>query len=116
VNDIVDRIKAIGELGPGWDGAGGLPVSDAALQMALGVLSETMSSDSVAPEVVPTSDGGLQLEWHFAGVDLEVYVEPDGRISVWCREGSREWEEDYYPRAKLSKELSLLTRAFVEDD
>jgi len=93
----------------GWDGADAKPVSDAAVETTLGVLSDVMSADSVVPFFVPTPDGGIQLEWHCAGVDLEVYVEHDGRVSAWCREGSREWEEDYYSRAKLSKELSLLT-------
>lgn len=37
-----------------------------------------------APAVVPTADGGVQLEWHRDGTDVEVYVEPDGAVSFWC--------------------------------
>ena len=28
--------------------------------------------------VVPSSDGGLQIEWHCNGQDVEVYVSPKG--------------------------------------
>lgn len=112
VTDVVDRLSSVVNLEHHWDGVNGVPVAQDALKSALEVLADTMSPDSVAPNVVPTPDGGLQLEWHCAGVDLEVYIESDGRVSAWCREGSREWEEDFYSRARISKELSLLTTAF----
>ncbi|MEV4267782.1 hypothetical protein [Kribbella sp. NPDC049584] len=111
---VVERLEAIIALQKGWDGAEGEPVSHDAIQMSLTVLAETMSPDSIPPQFVPTPDGGLQLEWHCAGVDLEVYVESDGRVSAWCQEGSREWEEDVYPRARLAKELSLLIGKFCD--
>ncbi|ONI67604.1 hypothetical protein BWI15_31365 [Kribbella sp. ALI-6-A] len=114
VTQVIERLRTVLALEKGWDGAQGEPVSAEAFQMALTVLSETMSPDSIAPHVVPTADGGLQLEWHCAGVDLEVYVEADGRVSAWCQEGSREWEEDFYPRARLAKELSLLIGKFCD--
>jgi hypothetical protein len=107
-------MEAVIALEAGWDGSNGRPMTVDAFITALKVLEETMAWDTVAPTIVPVSDGGVQLEWHCAGVDLEVYIEPGGQISAWCREGSREWEEDFYPRARLSKELSLLTSAFCQ--
>jgi hypothetical protein len=86
-------------------------VTREALLAALSVLRQTMSRDSIAPQVVPTRDGGLQLEWHRAGVDLEVYIQPQGSVSAWCREGVREWDDEPYSPAKLSKELSILRYA-----
>lgn len=109
---LVEQMESILALKPGWDGPGSQPVTSDALRASLMVLEETMARDTIAPTVVPVSDGGLQLEWHCTGVDLEVYVEHDGRLSAWCREGSREWEEDFYPRARLAKELSLLSESF----
>jgi hypothetical protein len=32
---------------------------------------------------VPTVDGGVQLEWHEAGIDLEVEVQSAFRFSVY---------------------------------
>ena len=31
--------------------------------------------------VVPTDDGGVQLEWHVLGVGLEVRISPEGSVS-----------------------------------
>jgi len=36
-----------------------------------------------APAMVPMSNGGVQLEWHYGGWDIELYVEPDGETSIW---------------------------------
>jgi len=85
------------------------PVALLAIKCALLLLQDTMSDDTLPPNIVPTADGGLQLEWHHNGVDLEVYVEAVGTVSAWCREGSREWEDDYYSTARIAKELSRLT-------
>ena len=93
----------------GWDGGDAAPVTTAAVRAALTVLEETMCADTVPPAMVPTVDGGLQMEWHCRGVDLEVYVEANGAVSAWGREGSREWENDHYSPGTLSKELSRLT-------
>jgi hypothetical protein len=109
---VLEQINAIGELEDGWAGPDSRQIADPAIQQALGILSDTMARDTVPPQVVPTAEGGLQMEWHYSGVDLEVYVEPDGHTSAWCREGSREWEEDFFARARLTKELSLLTRTY----
>lgn len=111
VEDVLERASSVYDLEKGWDGENALPVTKEALWDALDVLTDVMSEDSIAPQVVPTSDGGIQLEWHCAGVDLEVYVEPSGRISAWCCDGDREWEADTYPRARLRKEIGHLTRA-----
>lgn len=111
VRVTLEEIMRAIHLAKGWAGVGSVPATRRAVVTALMVLVETMAEDSVPPQVVPTFDGGLQLEWHCAGVDLEVYVEPDGQVSAWCRDEIHEWEEERYPRARLGKELALLTNA-----
>jgi hypothetical protein len=85
--------------------------TSAAVRSAIETLARVMEIDSVVPSVVPSFGGGLQLEWHCRGVDLEVYVEADGSVSAWCQHASgREWEDDGEPDlTRLKKELSLLT-------
>ncbi|MER7275859.1 hypothetical protein ABT369_15510 [Dactylosporangium sp. NPDC000244] len=114
MESVIEAMTDITMLEYGWDGEQAQPLSDRAFEMAITILVDTMSIDTVPPQIVPTYDGGLQLEWHCAGVDLEVAVESNGQVSVWFRESGREWEEERYPRARLSKELSLLTRAYVD--
>lgn len=45
------------------------------------------------PALVPTVRGGLQIEWHRRGVDIEVEVSPDGSVS-WCAEDRRSGQAD----------------------
>src|SRR2546429_800812 len=105
---VEESLLRIAALEPGWDGERAEPMSWRAFDAALMVLAETMSNDTVPPQIVPTYDGGLQLEWHCAGVDLEVYIQPNGQVSAWLQEAGREWELNRYPRARLSRELSML--------
>ena len=46
------------------------------------------------PAIVPTSAGGAQVEWHDAGIDLEIECYPDGRIEVAIDDiqNGLEWE------------------------
>lgn len=86
-------------------------LSPAAIRSALQLLGRVMSPDSAVPSVVPRFSGGLQLEWHMLGVDLEVEFEPDGASSAWCAHASgREWEDGVGDLnvARLRKELSML--------
>ncbi len=87
-----------------------VPTPDAA-QRALNLLVRVMSRDTALPTLVPRFGGGLQMEWHLNGVDLEVYIDEDGTtVGAWCAEGGREWEADEIDLQRLKKELSLLTQ------
>ena len=55
----------------GWGSDGGQPITDAAIE---GV--ERL-------HVVPCSDGGIQIESHADGWDIEICFGPDGRINGW---------------------------------
>jgi hypothetical protein len=68
-----ERLLALKE---NWDSYGAPIISkiavDAALQLR-NVLATT-------PLFVPMSDGGVQLEWHSQGFDVELEIEPNGRL------------------------------------
>jgi hypothetical protein len=61
-------IDYLRELGENWDGHGAGPVPEAAIRTV------------EALRVVPLSSGGLQVELHAGGGDLEVEVAADGRV------------------------------------
>lgn len=50
---------------------------------ALSLLFEALPDDGPAPQMVPMSDGGLQMEWHVRRLNIEVTVPPDGQVEVW---------------------------------
>jgi hypothetical protein len=68
----------------GWDG----PRSKA-VHRPLVYLVERVLRDSLVeipnprlPFVVPSAEGGLQIEWHRSDMELEVYFGPNGEISA----------------------------------
>jgi hypothetical protein len=70
VTGAARSLAKLRQLKPGWDSYGGKAPTREALHVA-----ETVAL--WAPQVVPMSHGGVQLEWHVNGVDLEIEIKPD---------------------------------------
>ena len=89
----IERVLALPWNQEGWQEGARAPSTDAASQLLL-ALSTTLLPDSPVPDISPMWDGGVCAEWHRNGVDLELYVAPDGDIT-WSFEdlGSGEEEE-----------------------
>jgi hypothetical protein len=97
----------------GWDGYGtAAPSMDTAF-FALLILSKIMRSRSPIPQVVPSSVGGVQLEWHEKDIDLELHISAPYRCEMWFQDhrqggppNSLELSADFAP---LTEPLRLLT-------
>jgi hypothetical protein len=59
-----------------WDLAGAGPVEPTAIQVALDDLWLVMDDRSSIPQWTPTRTGGVQLDWHENGIDLEIEFSP----------------------------------------
>lgn len=70
---LATRIGGFRDLGHGWDTYDAIPISEHAICLAYVVCA--------LPSVVPTSNGGVQFEWHRMGWDVEVEIHADGHIS-----------------------------------
>ena len=92
-----DRIIELVRLPFGWDGHDGRPVNFDVADFAVQILLQTLELDGPAPLVVPLSYGGLQLEWHEQGIDLEIEVEAPNRIFVSFedRETGETFEQEF---------------------
>ena len=88
----LDRVIELFELPKGWNSHGAEPVSEAAFRQTVQFLATYLVEDVAGPVLVPTVRGGVQLEWHRQGVDIEVEVSPDGSVS-WCADDRRTGEE-----------------------
>lgn len=59
-----------------WDSYGGQAIRreavDAAIRLRAAVATE--------PSFVPMSNGGVQVEWHRQGFDIELEISPDGTL------------------------------------
>jgi len=61
-----------------WDLEGGHPIGHPSILAALRALRELMNDGSSLPQWLPTSEGGVQLEWHESKVDLEIEFNSQG--------------------------------------
>jgi hypothetical protein len=59
-------------LPPDWDGYGANVIDPQPLVAAYRFSVDFLRINSPAPQVVPLSSGGVQLEWHREDVDLEI--------------------------------------------
>lgn len=79
---MLDRL---GRLPPGWDGDAARPVATGVLEavgrfIRSGALEHAKAADL---QLVPTTQGGVQLEWHTHDLDLILECEPTGAVSYY---------------------------------
>jgi hypothetical protein len=98
----IEKFSQLLALGPNWDSYGAQPIDAQRVLAALGLLGRVMHNDSPSPAVVPTNGGGVQLEWHTDGVDLEIDVISGTDFQVCYESTSESWERS------LSNDLSPL--------
>jgi hypothetical protein len=95
-----------------WDRQGAPPIEPLTIQSALDALSLFMAQTSSLPAWTPTRDGGVQLDWHENGVDLEIEFNPlssDGYAVFADREGKlAEWD------GWVTSNLAFLRQVFTE--
>jgi hypothetical protein len=79
LTDALMRLQDLAALAPDWDSYGAKPV-EADMAMAAVRFLATLAAAAPGvdkPSVVPLSDGGVQVEWHRGGIDLEVAFSDD---------------------------------------
>ena len=77
LEELVDRLPH------GWDGYDGRPVGFLNANFALSMLSSICRPSTPAPQIVPGSDGDLQIEWHTQYVDIELAVRGPYDVFAW---------------------------------
>jgi hypothetical protein len=80
--EVVDLLK----LKPGWNSYSAKPVDPGNVKQAIEILARFPEAGSPSPAVVPTVRGGIQLEWHASGINLEIYIESPDEISFFAEE------------------------------
>jgi hypothetical protein len=76
------RLAWVLSLPENWDGTGARRVGGEAVRRAWSFLSSIMPTEAPAPDIGPTKDGQLQLEWHRRSADLEIRMRPTGEFEV----------------------------------
>lgn len=88
------RIASLRKLEEGWDSYGGQPPTRKALREAESCLSSFDRPYLPLGHPVPLSNGGIQLEWHCGGFDVELEISPDGYLQeIGFCDGDGDWVE-----------------------
>lgn len=78
----IKQLKGLEVLAPGWDSYGAAPIDRGALKLAHGVL-EALAVTSANAIIVPTVEGGVQMEWDHDGGHIEIEVRPSYEIVIY---------------------------------
>ena len=92
----IAEIRRLLWLPAGWDSFQGQPVDPVTAARSLELLVNLSQDDMPAPQFIPAQRGGVQLEWHRRGIDLEIELQTSGRIAAMFEDTweSVEWERD----------------------
>ncbi len=114
-DEVVARLSELLSLVDGWDGHTGRSIAKRAVRDAYYFMQETMGDRVPAPQIVPLSNGRLQLEWHERSLDLEIEVLAPTRayVSFHDRTGGLadidgEFDTDLRRVVELFQRLSIL--------
>jgi len=98
-----DRFDELTSLPKGWDGYAGKPVSFNCAQFAANLLESLFSPNIPPPQLVPGSDGTLQIEWHQNQLDIEIDVLKPYRIIATYFNHATDKEEEIELQADFTK-------------
>jgi hypothetical protein len=91
---LLQKVCQLGSLPPNWNSYGAKPIQRGIAAAAVTMLLNLLSPQDPVPAVVPTSHGGILLEWHMGGIDLEVDIRSPSTLHVALEEGNHRVETD----------------------
>lgn len=111
---LVDRVQELVSLRADWDSYGADRVKPEAALHAIKVYSLLVTEDLPRPHLVPTVNGGVQLEWHLQGVDFEIEVLGRGRLDIFFEDdASGETIEESLLSVREYDRLEVLAKEFA---
>lgn len=78
----------------GWDGFSADEVTVEAVAETVAVLASIVNESTVAPQFFPLADGGIQIEWHVGGNDIEIEINGAGSVYVLATRSTGETVAD----------------------
>lgn len=87
---IKSRLEYLVRLKIGWDGYTGLPVNFDNAIFAVKMLENICAAETPAPQIVPGTNGDLQIEWHTLNGDIELHVKAPNNVLAWISEENGE--------------------------
>lgn len=116
---IRDRLQEYLSFKENWNGYGESPIQEGAVKRAVAVLDAIIFKETPRPDVVPTSEGGIQIEWTYNGFEIEIEVLPTGPAQIFIVEPSgQEYEWSASPTSqawgKLQDCIAKMSCEFID--
>ena len=108
--DLLQRISELGELKENWNSYEARPIDPYCAVKTIIFLLSMLDADTPMPIIVPTNRGGIQLEWHRSGVDLEIEIESISRLHVFFADEESGEESEVTLTSNLQPVVPLLDR------
>ena len=105
---VLHGICELGSLAPNWNSYGAQPIQPAIAGEAIIIALYYLTQGDPLPSVVPTARGGILLEWHEGGVDLEVDIRSPSWFHVAVEVDGHEEEFDHANVELVAEKLDLL--------
>jgi len=104
-----EKLNELALLKAGWDCYGAPPIERKIIDAAIHFVSQLPDTIHIQPRVVPTSAGGLQLEWHDGPRVLELEFENPQEIRFlrWHPQAAIE-EEDSFSAKDINRAVELI--------
>ena len=77
------RLEELILLPTNWDSYGAAPVDPRVARLAENLVEWFAVADMPSPDVFATSDGGIQIEWHVRGVNIEIDISPSDGTTIY---------------------------------
>lgn len=93
----ISRLIGLLHLPNGWNSYGARPIGRDNVMFAVELLGRLMRKGTPVPNVVPKVRGGVQLEWHTKGINIEIDIDSPDKIFFFAEEvqnGQNSFEEE----------------------
>ncbi|MCA1707004.1 MAG: hypothetical protein LC808_28565 [Actinobacteria bacterium] len=96
LRDAEERMRHLEKLGDDWDSYGSARVDPRLRKAVARFLSAPLWASTPRPWIVPTSQGGLAVEWRGRRATLALEFDPRGSVEVYFgdEDSGTEWEGD----------------------
>ena len=82
----VEKLIELLHLPDRWNSYNAKPIKRENVTIAVGLLGRVMGGTTPPPSVVPKVRGGVQLEWHRKGINVEVSIDSPAEPTVFAEE------------------------------
>ena len=93
-----ELLAEVCELPADWNSYGAQQINQSAANFALKLFEQITYDETPLPQLIPLASGAVQLEWHLAGIDLELEVNKAGNLDIYFEDSTTEQlEEQSFP-------------------